>query len=102
MNTHDPLDTEAQDKARKDRNTRDKLAESNEVEDVKWLMGNKRGRRVLWRILDRGDVYRTSFNTNSMTMAFNEGAKAEGRRLLVLLQLHCPEQYQMLLKEANE
>ncbi len=102
MSNYDPLDTEAQDKARKDRTTRDKLADQSEVEDVKWLMGSKRGRRILWRGLERAGVYRLSFNTNSMTMAFAEGARNEGLRMLALIHSACPDLYPAMMKEANE
>lgn len=102
MSNYDPLDQDAQDKARKDRATRDKLADLSETEDVKWLMGSKRGRRFLWRVLERAGVYRLSFNTNSMTMAFAEGARNEGLRLLATIHSACPDLYATMLKEANE
>ena len=102
MSNYDPLDQDAQDKARKDRATRDKLTDLSETEDVKWLMGSKRGRRFLWRVLERAGVYRLSFNTNSMTMAFSEGARNEGLRLLATIHSACPDLYTTMLKEANE
>ena len=99
---YDPLDQKAQDKAREDRNARNKQAEKSEIEDVKWLMGNARGRRILWRMLDRAGVFRLSFNTNSMTMAFAEGARNEGLRLLATIHTACPDLYPTMLKEARE
>ena len=102
MSNYDPLDQDAQDKARKDRATRDKLTDLSGTEDVKWLMGSKRGRRFLWRVLERAGVYRLSFNTNSMTMAFAEGARNEGLRLLATIHSACPDLYTTMLKEANE
>lgn len=102
MSNYDPLDTEAQDKARKDRTTRDKLADQTEIADVKWLMESKRGRRIVWRLLERAGVYRLSFNTNSMTMAFAEGARNEGLRLLATIHSTCPELYPTMLEEANK
>jgi hypothetical protein len=102
VSNYDPLDQDAQDKARKDRSARDKLADQTEVEDVKWLMGSKRGRRILWRVLERAGVFRLSFNTNSMTMAFAEGARNEGLRMLATIHSACPDLYPTMLKEANE
>lgn len=102
MNDHDPHDTRSMDKARSDSVTRDKLASITEVEDVKWLMGSKRGRRILWRVLERAGVYRLSFNTNSMTMAFAEGARNEGLRMLAMIHSACPDLYPAMMKEANE
>jgi hypothetical protein len=102
MSEHDPLNTESVDRARKDSATRDRLAQQNEAEDVKWLMSSKRGRRIIWRMLDRAGVYRLSFNTNSMSMAFAEGARNEGLRLISLVHRHCADLYPTMLKEANE
>lgn len=102
MSNYDPLDTDSQDKARGENRMREKIAQQSEVEDVKWLMGSKRGRRILWRVLDRAGVYRLSFNTNSMTMAFAEGARNEGLRLLATIHGACPDLYPTMVKEANE
>ena len=102
MSDHNPLDTDSLDKSRADRGARDKLVQQSEAEDVKWLMSSKRGRRMLWRQLERAGVFRLSFNTNSMTMAFAEGARNEGLRLLSLIHANCSELYATMLKEANE
>jgi len=102
MSDHDPLDTTSLDKARESRKLRDKLADQSDVEDIKWLMSSKRGRRILWRILERAGVFRASFNTNSMTMAFSEGCKNEGLRTIALIHAASPELYPTMLKEANE
>lgn len=102
MTHYDPLDTASQDQARSESRTRDKLAQQTEAEDVKWLMSSKRGRRIVWRVLDRAGVYRLSFNTNSMTMAFNEGARNEGLRMLSTIHAASPEMYPLMQKEASE
>lgn len=102
MSDHDPFDITSLDKARKDVSAKDKLTQQSEAEDVKWLMSSKRGRRMVWRQLERAGVFRLSFNTNSMTMAFAEGARNEGLRLLSLIHAHCAELYTTMLKEANE
>lgn len=102
MQGYDPLDTESADKARSDNSTRDKLAQRLEADDVKWLMSSKQGRRVVWRALDRAGVYRLSFNTNSMTMAFAEGARNEGLRLTALIHRNCPDLYPTMIKESQE
>lgn len=102
MSDHDPLDYASQDKARTARVTREQLADQVDVEDVKWLMSSKRGRRILWRTLERGEVFKLSFNTNSMSMAFAEGRKNEGLRVLGLIHAAAPELYPTMLKEARE
>ena len=102
MKNHDPLDIRGQEIAIADRELRDKLARENEEADVKWLMSNKRGRRVMWRLLEQSGVYRLSFNSNSMTMAFNEGQRNFGNRTLALIHTHCSELYPVMLKEATQ
>ena len=75
-----------------------------EIGDLKWLMSNKRGRRFVHRLLDRAGVWRLSFNTNALTMAFSEGTRNEGLRLIAMLSEHCLDRYTEMLKEhqANE
>lgn len=102
MSEYDPTNPEAQADARKVRAVKDKLAEQSELLDMKWLMESKRGRRILWRMLERAGVYRLSFNTNSMTMAFAEGARNEGLRLVALIHAAAPDLYPLMLKEARE
>ena len=70
-----------------------------EAEDFKWLLSSRRGRRIVWRFLDRAGVFRLSFNTNSMTMAFNEGNRNEGLRILAQIHTLCPELYPVMVKE---
>lgn len=98
---HDPLDIRGQERARSDQQLRDKLAQETEAADVKWLMSSKRGRRVVWRLLDQSGVFRLSFNTNAMQMAFAEGNRNFGNRVLALIHTLCPELYPTLVKENS-
>lgn len=98
----DPLDLSAQEAARKDAELQDKLKQKTDADDVKWLMSSKRGRRIVWRSIERAGVFRLSFSTDAMAMAFAEGCKNEGLRTLALINAACPELYQTMLKEAVE
>lgn len=98
--TYDPLDITSQGRTKADRETRGKLVRETEAEDIKWLMGSKHGRRIVWRLLEQAGVFRLSFNTNSMTMAFNEGQRSSGNRILALVNAHCPDLYPVMAKEA--
>lgn len=103
MSSYDPLDIKGQERAQTDRELRDRLARENEEEDIKWLMSDKRGRRVLWRLMDQAGVFRSSFNTNAMAMAFAEGNRNYGLRLLSAIHSCCPKQYPVMMKEnTNE
>ena len=98
----DPLDIQGQADAAADADERARLAAQIEIDDLRWLMSNKRGRRFVSRLLERAGVFRLSFNTNALTMAFHEGTRNEGLRLLALLNAHCPERYTEMLKEQKE
>lgn len=103
MSSFDPLDIRGQERVKEETQQRDRLAQVNEAEDFKWLMGSKRGRRIVWRLLDRAGVFRLSFNTNSMAMAFAEGNRNEGLRIMTQIHTLCPELYSVMTKEnANE
>lgn len=82
----------------------EELAEARrkEVEDVKWLMAHKAGRRFMWRLLDRAGVYRTSFNNSGSVTAFNEGQRNIGLFLVAEIQDIAPEQYLAMIKERSE
>ena len=101
MNNYDPLDIKAQEKSKSEKDLLDRLERESEDSDVKWLMGNKRGRRILWRLLDQAGVFRSSFNTNAMTMSFAEGYKNYGLRTLASIHRLCPELYAPMMKEQT-
>ena len=101
MSSHDPVDLDSQERARAEAQRAARLAKDTEEDDFKWLMSSKRGRRYVWRLLERAGVFRPSFNTNSMAMAFAEGNKNEGFRTLGLIHSLCPELYSVMLKEQK-
>jgi len=96
---NNPLDTEGQEAARREERQRIRMLQAQEVEDLKWLMGTKRGRRIVHRQLERAGVWQLSFNTNAMTMAFNEGRRNEGLALTNKLMIACSEQWALMIKE---
>lgn len=98
---HTPLDLDAPDAARREAQQRIRMLQLQEQEDLKWLMGAKRGRRIMHRQLERAGVWQLSFNTNAMTMAFNEGRRNEGLALTNKLMVSCPEQWAMMIKENS-
>jgi hypothetical protein len=99
VSSYDPTDIRSQERAKADADLRARLAKETEEADFKWLMSSKRGRRIVWRILDRAGVFRLSFNTNSMMMAFNEGNRNEGLRILAQIHTLCPELYPVMVRE---
>jgi hypothetical protein len=101
MSDHDPFDIYALDEAEADRKARTARELEDEIGDLKWLMSNKRGRRVVWRLLEKAGLYRSSFNNSGSITAFNEGQRNVGLRLMALIHTHCAEQYMTLLQEKN-
>lgn len=102
MSDFDPTDITAQERAQAESGERAKLASQIEIDDLKWLLSNKRGRRFVYRMLQRAGVWRLSFNTNALSMAFNEGQRNEGLRLLAQITAHCPDRYTEMLKESKD
>ena len=102
MNHFDPLDLRGQERAKEQSEDRAKLAAQTEQDDFKWLMGSKRGRRIMWRVLERCGVYRSSFNHSGSITAFNEGARNIGLMMLSQIHSHCPDQFAVMLKEQQD
>lgn len=102
MDHNDPIDLQAQERAQAETGERSKAEQNREIEDLKWLMSNKRGRRFVCRQLERAGVWRLSFNTNALSMAFNEGQRNEGLRLMAQITTHCADRYTEMLKESKE
>lgn len=100
MDTNDdPLDLGAPDREVAAANKRANNAVKTEIEDIKWLMKNRQGRRIVWRLLGNAGVFQLSFNQTAMTMAFNEGRRSEGLRLFAAVQEHCPDLYVVMTQE---
>lgn len=72
------------------------------LDDYKWLMNSKRGRRIVWRLLSATGVYRQSYTGNGSETFFREGARSIG--LQIVAQLHAidggPELYAQMRNEA--
>jgi hypothetical protein len=102
VSDHDPLDIRGQERAQAERNLRERIARDNEDSDVKWLMSSKRGRRFVWRLMDQAGTFRSVFNTNAMAMAFAEGNRNTGLRILAMVTSLCPEHYPAMLKENTD
>ncbi|MGL4265198.1 MAG: hypothetical protein ACRCTX_26540 [Afipia sp.] len=99
MNHYDPTDLQAQADAEREQNERAKRAREQEIDDLKWQMSDKRGRRLAFSLLERAGVYRASFSTDALQMAHNEGRRVEGMRMDWMLKTYCPDRYAEMLKE---
>lgn len=98
----DVFDLREQEKQRADAEAKAKLRQKTEIEDLKWLMSNRRGRRIVYGIVEQAGVFRLSFHTNALQMAFNEGGRNGGLNMVAKLNEHCPDLYALMLKEHSE
>lgn len=98
---YDPTDTAGNEQVSRERKKQQRTEHYLVNEDMKWLMGSKRGRRIIWRILERAGIFRSSFTGNAETF-FREGMRNVGLSLLSQIHEACPENYTLMVKEQNE
>lgn len=102
MSDYDPTDLQSLERKQADTALQTKLSKDTEEADIKWLMSNRRGRRILWNLMDRCGTFGDTFSTNSMVMANRAGQQAVGRVYFAMVQALAPEQYPTMVKEAKE
>ncbi|MCM7067944.1 hypothetical protein M8O16_09540 [Enterobacter hormaechei] len=76
--------------------------EQREKDDIKFVMGSEQGRRVVWGLLEKGQVFGTCFNVDPHITAFNEGQRNLALVLFQRVMTHCPDQYLKMAAEASE
>ena len=76
--------------------------EQREKDDIKFVMDSEQGRRVVWGLLEKGQVFGTCFNVDPNITAFNEGQRNLALVLFQRVMTHCPDQYLKMAAEANE
>ena len=97
----DPLDIEGNELIDQNRKDVAELEHLKDVDDLKWLMSSKRGRRIVNRLLKNAGVFRSSFHTNALQMSFNEGNRNFGLKLLADVTEHCPDRYTEMMEETK-
>ena len=100
MSHFDPLDLRGQERKKAKAEQHARFVSQRDRDDFKWLMDDRRGRRIMWRLLERTGVFRSSFTGNSETF-FLEGQRNVG--LMLMAQIHdaCPEKYTAMLEEQK-
>lgn len=76
--------------------------EQREKDDIKFVMDSEQGRRVVWGMLEKGQVFGTCFNVDPNITAFNEGQRNLALVLFQRVMTHCPDQYLKMAAEASE
>lgn len=72
-----------------------------EIEDLKWLLTHRPGRRFAWRLMGEAGVFRSTFHTSGSVMTFNEGKRAAGLQLLTQIMEHAPDAFLQMQNEAK-
>jgi hypothetical protein len=101
VTTYDPTDLDGQEREQAEVRAEKRSLRKTEDDDFKWLMSSKRGRAIIWRLLDQAGVFRISFTPNALQMAFNEGNRNYGNKTLSMIHALCPELYPTMVKEAT-
>jgi hypothetical protein len=66
------------------------------------IMGSNEGRAWFYKILSLCHVYQTSFSPNALAMAFAEGERSVGLRLMADLVEAAPAKYLEMLAEQGD
>lgn len=85
----------------KEAGLKEKFGRERELEDVRFLLNTKEGRRFLWRLLSLTGLFQSSFTGNSTTF-FKEGSRNIGLQVLADINDANPEGYLLMLKENRE
>ena len=101
VSTYDPMDLRGQERAQDETESRERLAQEVEDQDLRWLMSSKRGRRIVWRLLAEAKPHADPFNTNAIIMSRNVGTQIYGRWLFARVQSLCIELYVVMVKEND-
>jgi len=99
---HDPFDLVGQERTSATTAEEERLQREKELNDLRWVMGSKQGRRFMWRLLSGAGLYRSSFSVEPAVMAFNEGYRNGGLRQLNDIMEACSDRYTEMLVEQKE
>ena len=98
---YDPRDLRAAEREADELARREALQRDQQLDDMRWLMSQPQGRRVVARVLELAGVERISFTGNSQTF-FNEGARSVGIPLLDEIKAHAWPHYIVMLEETRK
>ena len=102
MSDYDPTDLEQQAADSDLRSATAQLATESDDAGFVWLMSGPKGRRFVYRVLDRAGVLRTSWVPNALQMSMLEGQKQVGYWLFDMIQRLCPEGFNTMMQENRK
>lgn len=77
------------------------LQETQLREDVRTVLSDATGRRLVWMFIEAMDVDGTAFNTNAMAQSRKIGRQEAGQWWLRAIRETCPEREAQMRAEAN-
>jgi hypothetical protein len=101
MSAADPTDLRELQENQAEAIRKAQLAAEQDAADFKWLMESKRGRRLMWRLLDKAGCFRSSFDTSALRMAMLEGQRNYGLTWLNEIMAHAPDKFELMLTEQK-
>ncbi len=99
MKKRDPFDTEKNAQEREDLEFKRQQILNRSRELLARTMSTDDGRELIHNLLSMTQLYISSFDTNALSMAFNEGRRSVGLDLQSLMK---SDLYLLMLEEANE
>ncbi|MGE0745289.1 MAG: hypothetical protein AB7K86_08580 [Rhodospirillales bacterium] len=76
-----------------------RLADTQQRDDWQWLMGDPRGRRLMWGVLAEAGIYLQTFTGELGTSAFNEGRRSMGLQMMDRMIRHAPDAWTQMHAE---
>lgn len=102
MAEYEPTELAETDAAGEERSKTNQRERQDEIGDFKWLMSQKRGRRVVRRLLEFTGVNRSSFSSSGSQTFFNEGQRNVGLKMMSIINSDCVDEYVLMLKEYQD
>jgi hypothetical protein len=97
-----PTDLVEQDATREERRVEEVLDRDKFVNDFKWFMGHKQGRRIMWWLLSQSQVFRNAWRASTNEMSFVTGNQNVGQMLLTEIFAIAPDSFNTMMKEAHD
>lgn len=96
----DPTDLRSQDLEAQANALEQQTSRQKEIDDFKWLLAHKQGRRIAWRLLEHAGVYRQTFTGNSESF-FLEGKRSVGLFVLAEVMDASVDAFTLMTKENH-
>ena len=80
---------------------KERLSRDQELDDIKWLLSERSGRRFLWRMLNRCRVFESVYHQSSLVY-YNSGQQDIGHFILSEITTAHPDALVTMMQENRE